>query len=138
MTRCQQPKLRTEIKRNYGTKFSFGEIKSSLFSANLSGPRVVSRLVCETLRCGECRCAGRVGEEGIMAIKLVADSEVGDLHQPVWGRPEQVAWLDVAVDYLLVVDWYMQQKKVGNLTKKGWFLHSTTKFNSTKCSVAFV
>ncbi len=53
-----------------------------------------------------------------MAVELIADPKVSNLHQPVWGRPKQVARLDVTVDYLLVVDWYMQQKKVGTLTKK--------------------
>ncbi len=62
----------------------------------LSRPGIISGLVSQALWRGEGGCPGRVGEEGIMA-------EVGDLHQALLGGPQEVAQLNVVVDYLLVV-----------------------------------
>lgn len=45
---------------------------------------------------------GRAGQPSVVPLKLVADAEVGDLHVPVVPQ-EQVGWLDVPVDDLLVV-----------------------------------
>lgn len=50
----------------------------------------------------EGRCSRRVGEEGVLAVELVADPEVRDLDVSVVAE-QQVRWLDVSVDYLLVV-----------------------------------
>lgn len=45
---------------------------------------------------------GRAGQPSVVPLKLVADAKVGDLHVPVVPQ-EQVGWLDVPVDDLLVV-----------------------------------
>jgi hypothetical protein len=51
----------------------------------LSRKRVVSGFVSETLGCGEGGGPGRVGQEGVVAVELVADSEVGDLDKSGFG-----------------------------------------------------
>lgn len=56
----------------------------------------------ERFRGHESRCSRRVGEEGVLAIELVANPEVRDLNVAVVPE-QQVRWLNVAVDYLLVV-----------------------------------
>ena len=53
---------------------------------------------------GEGRRPGRVGEVGIAAVKLVAHTQVGELHQSVGRDAKQIAGLDVAMDDLLVVN----------------------------------
>ena len=57
----------------------------------------------EALRRREGRGSGRVGQESIFAVELVADAEVGDLDLAGVG-PQQVARLQIPVDDLLVVD----------------------------------
>ncbi len=75
----------------------------------LSGPWFVAGLVREALRRGEGGGAGRVGEEGVAAVELVADAQVRDLDQAL-RRAQQVGRLDVAVDDLLVVNYDKQNK----------------------------
>ena len=69
---------------------------------HLAQERVIARLVREALWRGEGGRAGRVGEEGVGAVELVGDAQVGDLDEAV-AVPEEVAGLDVPVDDLLVV-----------------------------------
>lgn len=56
--------------------------------------------------------AGGVGEEGVLAVELVAHAEVCNLDVAIVPQ-KQVGGLDVSVDDLLVVHWkYRTQKHI--------------------------
>lgn len=92
------------------------------FGADLSQPRVVSRLVADTLWRREGGRAGRVGEVRVGAVELVAHAQVGHLHQAGRGA-QQVARLDITVNDLLVVNCQERERGKGRSAGRvsiGW------------------
>lgn len=77
------------------------------------------------LWCHEGWRPGRAGQQSVVALELVAHSEVCDLQVAVVAQ-QQVGRLDVPVDDLLVMHWEKQKEMDKKKKKKNWFhMHLT-------------
>ena len=74
----------------------------SLFGAYPPGVRVVAWLVGKTFWRGKCWRSRGIGQKGVVSVKLIADSEVGDLDLSALPS-EKIARLDVSVNYFLIM-----------------------------------